>query len=303
MDKQKNLTIIILSYNSSHIIKSCLNGFNFDKYEVLVVDNASKDNTVEIVKNNFPQVKILKLDKNFGYGGGNNIALKQVKTEFVLILNPDSIISENDIEIVLEEMKKNPTVANAGPVVLKQYPLQKEEYDAKLDHMAQDFKGIKDCYWEKIGGNYSVRFIVGAALFLRMSILQKIGFVDEKIFLYYEDDELCKRIRDNGYKSMIVPEAKAFHMGGGSSAEVSFRCIYKKSWHLSWSKFYWKKIQKGNFRAKKSSLKFALVYFVKAVFSMLTFNSEKAFANLGSASGAFSFFIGLGAFKKNGIAR
>ena len=124
-----SLTIIILTYNSAHIMVKCLEKISFDKYKVIVVDNASSDNSIDLIKEKFPQAKIIKLDKNVGYGNGNNAALEKVETEFALVLNPDAMIFENDIEIVLDAMKKNPQVAIAGPLILRNFPASKKEID------------------------------------------------------------------------------------------------------------------------------------------------------------------------------
>ena len=300
--QQPSLTIIVLTFNSAHIIKSCLEKLNFEKYKIIVVDNASRDNTAEFVQNNFPQAQLIKLPKNIGYGSGNNVALRQVQTEFALVLNPDAIILEKDIELVLNEMRKNPLAALAGPVVLKQYPLDQNELKKRAEEMEQDFSTIKDCYYEKIDGNFSVRFIIGAALFLKISAFKEIGFFDENFFLYYEDDEFCGRVREKRYQNIIVPNATAFHLEGKSS-QISLKTIYKKGWHLSWSKMYWKKIRKGNLRAKRSAFKFVFVYFVKSLFCALKADLENFITNIGKLCGAFSFLIGLKSFKKNGSSR
>ncbi len=300
--QESNLTIIILTYNSAHIIKSCLEKLNFEKYKVIVVDNASCDNTVEFVKNNFPQIQLIELPKNIGYGRGNNVALRQVKTEFALVLNPDAIILEKDIELVLAEMKKDSLIAMAGPVVLENYPLNQAELENKIAAMDQDLATIQDGHYEKFGDNFLVRFLVGAALFMKISVMQKIGFFDENIFLYYEDDELCGRVRAEGYKNIIVSNAVAFHVGGKSSI-CSLKTTYKKGWHLVWSKMYWKKLKKGNLRAKRSALKSIFVYLIKSLFFALKFNLEKSVSNFGKLCGVFSFFVGLESFKKNGGSR
>ncbi len=302
MPTNKELTIIVLTFNSSAIIGQCLSHLNFDKYEVVVVDNASSDQTIEVVSRHFPKAKIVQIEKNIGYGCGNNVALKNVTTEFALVLNPDAVIFEKDIEESLAQLKKFPKVVNAGPVVLRNYPFDQIELENKIKMMNEDFYGIKDCYREKLDENYSVRFVVGAALFLRMSLMKEIGYFDEKFFMYYEDDELCKRVRDYGYESMIITSAIAFHIGGESS-EKSLRALYKKYWHLSWSKMYWKGIQKGGLRCKRSALKIAILNFSKSILLALTFQKEEAIKSFATSFGAFAFFIGLDAFKKNGESR
>ena len=299
-----NLTIIILTYNSAKIIKSCLEVLNFEKYKVVVVDNASKDGTAEFVRQNFPQALVQELPKNIGYGNGNNMALNQVETEFALILNPDAVIFEKDIEIVLEVMKKNPLVAMAGPIVLDNFPLEQKELAEKIANMEQDLAGIKDKYYEKIDGNFSVRFLIGAVLFMQVATMKKIGFFDKEIFLYYEDDEICGRVRANGFHNFVIPAAIAFHIGGGGkSSGSSLKVIYKKSWHLTWSKLHWKYLRKGKLRAKRSAFKFTLVYLVKSLVFALRFDAEKLVKNLGACAGALAFFIGLRALDKNGNSR
>ena len=104
----QDLTIIILTYNSSQIIKQCLDSFNNNNYQVIVVDNASSDETLQIIKANFPLVKIIRNDKNIGFGRANNLAINQVKTNFSLILNPDTIIKDaaiamKEIEMIADE--------------------------------------------------------------------------------------------------------------------------------------------------------------------------------------------------------
>ncbi len=102
---QKELTVSILTFNSAKIIAECLSNFSedaFDKYEIFVIDNASKDNTLQIVKENFPKVQIIANKQNIGFGRANNIVLRNATTEFSLILNPDAFIEELEIEKCLE---------------------------------------------------------------------------------------------------------------------------------------------------------------------------------------------------------
>lgn len=302
---QTDLTIVILTYNSAHIIGDCLSNLNFEKYKIAVVDNSSTDNTAQVVAQKFPQVQLIKLPQNIGYGRGNNAVLEKVTTPFALVLNPDAVIFEKDIEIILSEMKKNPQIAMAGPLVLDKFPLDEAEFKNKKAKIDEDFLGTKDNCLEKIGDNYNVRFLVGAALFMRVKIFSKIGFFDKKIFLYYEEDELCQRVEKNGYKSVVVPSAIAFHIGGQSSqTKGSLRSAFKKNWHLKgWSKLYWKEVTKGKLRAKRSAVKLTVKYLIAAIFSALQLNFVESAGHLGTSAGAFSYLMGCGAFKKDGASR
>lgn len=300
---KKDLTIIILTYNSSHIIKDCLRGLNFDKYNVTIVDNASSDDVVDVVQKNFPQVKILKLEKNIGYGRGNNVALKQVNTDFALVLNPDAVILEKDIEVVLNEMRANEKVAIAGPIILEQSAISQDAINKEMAKITEDFSGIKDMYYEKIGNGFDSRFISGACIFFRMAVLQKIGFFDEKIFMFYEDDEICLRAKKNGYKNLTVPQATACHVGA-SSSKKTLSSIFRRNWHLKgWAKLYWKEINKGKLSAKRSSIRLTISYFLKSLICLIKNQPEKLAENFGACCGSAAFLIGKSAFKKDRTGR
>lgn len=300
--RDKNLTIVVLAYNSANIIEQCLINLNFDKYKVVVVDNASRDNSVEFVRKNFPKVEIIKIPKNIGYGRGNNVALEQVNTEFALVLNPDAIILEEDIEIVLEEMRKNPAVAMAGPVILGKYPLDQNEARSEIAKIEENFLASKNDYRAKLDDNFVARFLVGAALFMKVSIMKKIGFFDKEIFLYYEDNEICQRVEVNNYKNILVPSAFAFHIAGKSCGSC-VRITYKKSWHQTWSKLHWMEKTQNSFSTKCEALKLSFRHFEKILLSFITFNKKRSAQNLGAFCGALAFLIGLKAFKKNDEAR
>jgi GT2 family glycosyltransferase len=301
--QQPSLTIIVLTFNSAHIIKSCLEKLNFEKYKIIVVDNASRDKTAEFVQNNFPQAQLIKLPKNIGYGSGNNVALRQVQTEFALVLNPDAIILENDIELVLSEMRKNSEVATAGPLNFESLPITQEKIDEQIAKIKKDFSGVRDMHYEKIDNGFDTRFISGACIFLRMLVFQKLGFFDEKIFLFYEDDELCLRAKKNGYKNEILLTAAVCH-AGASSSKKTLRGVFRRNWHLKgWSKLYWKEVRKGKIGAKKSAIRLTISYFVKSLLALAKAKPEEIAKNLGAFCGSAAFLFGMSAFKKDGTGR
>lgn len=299
---KKELTIIVLTYNSEDIIKDCLRRLNFDKHKVVVVDNASKDSTVKIIEENFTLDKLYKLETNIGFGNGNNLALKEVDTDFALILNPDAMIDDENIEIVLDEMKQNDKFALAGPIVLDEIPYSEEEYQKRLKTIKGDHDGMKDCYYEEIDNSYFVRFLIGCAVFFKMQDMRKVGFFDKNIFLFHEDDELCHRVKEKGYYPVIVKAAKAFHLKGASSKK-NVRLLYLREWHYMWSKMYWKQVRKGKLRAKRSSLRRVIVSSFHALLSILSLNKQKLVRHVAYINASFCFILGLGSFKKNGKPR
>jgi GT2 family glycosyltransferase len=279
----KDLTIIIVTFNSAEIISKCLSYINADKYNVIVVDNASADNTCQIVSEKFSQIKLIKHNKNSGYGRANNIALQQAETEFALILNPDASIFETDIEICLNILKKNPEIALAIPRIFNN-----QEEANKAAPIKPDFTYINFAY--------------GGTLFMRMSVFKRIGFFDEQFFMFAEDNELSDRSIDNGYKNIQINIAKAFHQGG-SSSKKSLRTTYRRFWHLGWSKSKYKENRKGTLNNIRATARLVLVYFCESIFYLLQFNIKRSVEKFAFSAGCFAYLVGLKAFRKDGTAR
>lgn len=291
MNSAHKLTFIITTYNSAGVIDNCLNKINFSKYEILVIDNNSSDKTTEIVSEKYPLVNLIKNKKNYGYGRANNIGLRATTTPYALILNPDAFIFEEDLEKIIVMMDKNPEIAIGAPVLLNFYPLRQDDLLQEIavinNNLIKDFDEFK-----------AVKYIIGACEILRMDFFKKNGFFDEKIFLYYEDDEICYRTILNNKICAICVYALAYHIGQGSSG-TNLRGIYRRFWHRALSKFYWKEKQKGFFNSYFSALKLSLSFFGKTIYYGMIFDAKKLLQNLGSLNGTLSYLIRLSAFDKN----
>jgi len=288
----KSLTIIIVTFNSSKVIEQCLGHLNADKYDVLVIDNISSDNTCKIVENSFPKVEIIRNDRNLGYGRANNIGLRRAKTEFALILNPDAIIFEDSIERVLDFMKNNKEVAIAGTNLLANYPVSKED----LEKISLKIKNIDR---SGIFNGHIRSGVVGAVMFLKIEVFKNIGFFDENIFMYCEDGEICIRTTKSGYETILVNDSYAFHREGNSSGS-KLRNVYRRYWHLCWSRAYF---NSNNNITIYSTIRRTFIRFFNTIISLLTFNGRKTVSNFASFAGYFSFLIGLKAFRKDGTPR
>jgi GT2 family glycosyltransferase len=291
MNSAHKLTFIITTYNSAGVIDNCLNKINFNNYEVIVIDNNSSDKTTEIVSKKYPLVNLIKNKKNYGYGRANNIGLRATTTPYALILNPDAFIFEKDLEKIIAMMDQNSEIAIGAPMLLNFYPLRQDDLLQEItvinNNLIKDFDEFK-----------AVKYIIGACEILRMDFFKKIGFFDEKIFLYYEDDEICYRTILNNKICAICVDAFAYHIGQGSSG-TNLRGIYRRFWHRALSKFYWKEKQKGFFNSYFSALKLSLSFFGKTIYYGMIFDAKKLLQNLGSLNGTLSYLIRLSAFDKN----
>jgi N-acetylglucosaminyl-diphospho-decaprenol L-rhamnosyltransferase len=288
------VTIIVVTFNSEKVIIKSLSRLDSAKHQIIVVDNGSSDYCCRLIKEHFPDIKLLELGRNIGYGRANNVALRIVETEFAIILNPDALIDSGNIELLLKTMDRDSKIAISAPLLL----------DGDGSSSSLDVSKKKA---EKILRNnliaekeelYVVKYLIGAVLCLRMSVFRQIGFFNEKIFLYYEDDEITWRAIKYGYNAVILKNAVAFHLGSGSSGS-SLRFLYKRFWHRAFSKFCWKAERKGLKLARISACKLLAMFLIKFLFNLALFRIRKAVEFLASSSGTFAFLLGKGAFDKN----
>jgi len=275
----RDLTIIIVTFNSAEIIDKCLKSFDNSKYDVFVIDNNSLDNTIEIVKNSFGLVKVIEKSKNLGFGRANNIGLNQAQTPFALILNPDAQIRDIDIEICLNHLKNNPQIALASPNTLSSDSFE----DAKITHKEK----ITYC-----------DFVVGGIMFMNLENVKKIGFFDEQFFMFAEDSIISDNSISAGFKNAIFNDAVALHIGGKSSTKT-LKTHYRRFWHLGWSKTKYKQKRKNKFNFYRSTLRIILIYFYQGIFYFLSRNKEKSVQKFAFCFGSFASLIGMKAFDKN----
>lgn len=221
------LSIIIVNYNSASHLINALSLLNSVKNEALmdiwVIDNNSTDQSLTEAKKRFPKINFIKNNENVGFGAANNQGLKEVKTEQILLLNPDTKIPPGVISYMVSFMEKNQEVGAASCEAIHQ--------DGSIDWAYHRgfptpwasllyFLG-NDSLYHLSGRNmkktHEVDAISGSFFFTRKSVLDKVGLFDEDYWMYAEDIDLCYRIKKAGYKIMYVPEVKIVHLKGVSS--------------------------------------------------------------------------------------
>ncbi len=235
------VSIIIVNYKTKDLTKDCIRsilakteGVEFDIY---VVDNASGDGSAEELKREFPEIKVIESATNGGFARANNMAMRESRADYFFILNPDTILVNNAVKIFCDFMdqEENRNIACCGgnlydeqmspqiafgnfpslaEVAFKVFRLKKvfrkyyrEKLRASSEHMGDSVR--------------TVDYVVGADMFIRKSVLDRIGLFDEDFFLYFEDTELSYRMARNGYASTILPDAKIIHLAGKASSDAS----------------------------------------------------------------------------------
>ncbi|GAW29473.1 glycosyltransferase family 2 protein [Carboxydocella sp. ULO1] len=251
------LSIIIVNYNTKALLKQTLQSvYNHPPqadFEVFVVDNHSTDSSVEMVKQNFPQVKLIENQENEGFSRANNRAIRISKGEYILLLNSDTVVLPNTFDIMLDFMDKHPQVGAAGCKVLLP--------DGKLDLACRrSFPTPLNALFQALGlsklfpksrlfaqynltyldedQTYPVDCLVGAFMLVRRKTIEQVGLLDETFFMYGEDIDWCYRIKKAGWEIYYYPEARIIHYKGASSKKKKYRMIYE--FHRAMVIFYQK---------------------------------------------------------------
>ena len=235
MKNKKDLSIIILNYNGQFWLKKLLptlkkNYLKETRYkaEVVVVDNDSSDNSVELIKKDFKWVKLMESGRNGGFAFGNNVAIKGNSARYVMLLNSDTefLKRESNLDELIEYMDQHKDTAIISPrVELSDGSIDPAShrgeptlwasftYFAKLEKLfpesklfAQYHQGYKD-----LKQIHEIDACSGAAMIVRNTAIKKVGMLDEQFFMYAEDLDWCKRFRDAGYKIVFYPEVKIIH--------------------------------------------------------------------------------------------
>jgi GT2 family glycosyltransferase len=250
--------IVIVSYNVRDRLRDCLR--NLSGQRVIVVDNASGDDSAAMVRAEFPAAELIANTGNRGFAAACNQGIAASTEDFILILNPDTLVTPAALQILLDTMRAESRAGACGPRILnpdgslqpscRRFPtlprLLLDEFGfGKLFPHSKFFGGYRMTWWAH-DQLREVDQLMGAALLLRRSALERIGTFDERFFMYFEEVDLCLRLRDAGWKVLFVPGAQVIHHGGQSARQElreatlyryrSLGAFYRKhypAWHLA----------------------------------------------------------------------
>ena len=234
------LSVIIVNRNGGAGLAQCLASVEKERagkdWEVLVVDNASTDGSPDMVARRFPDVKLVRNGENLGFAKANNQGLGLSRGEFVLFLNPDTTAFPGSLSLLLEELSRDPGIGAVGPVLVFDENAFQVSFGGKVTFLRELARKSVLNAWRKrrlsrLRHKRPVAWVSGACLMTSREVLEKVGEFDEKIFLYFEDIDLCYRIREQGLRVVFLPQARIFHAGGASTVGVPYfsRLEYRKS--------------------------------------------------------------------------
>ena len=221
--------VVILNYNTEHYLRQFLPTLQRSleglDAAVVVADNASQDGSVAVMREEFPSVQLITLDKNYGFTGGYNRALAQLEAEYFVLINSDIEVPEHWLEPLVDWMDAHPDCAACGPKLLSYHKRSQFEYAGAagglLDSLGYPFcRGRVLQHIEEDHGQYDtpaqVLWVSGACLMVRASRWREAGGLDERFFAHMEEIDLCWRLRLQGWSVWMVPSSWVYHIGGGT---------------------------------------------------------------------------------------
>ncbi|HEY0795956.1 MAG TPA: glycosyltransferase family 2 protein [Acidisarcina sp.] len=234
----EDISILIVSFNTKDVLRECLRSVVASSVglsvETIVVDNCSRDGSMAMVREEFPWAQVIESEQNLGFGGANNLGFEAATGKYVVLLNSDAFLGADTLRVSLDKMEADPHVGLAGgrlvgrngklqrsarmfPSLLRQALI----LSGLSDHYPRSrFFGQSDRTWADPMQPAEVDWVPGAFSIIRADLLDKIGFFDPRFFLYYEEVDLCMRIKQAGYKVMYWPDIEVIHIGGESSRQV-----------------------------------------------------------------------------------
>ena len=237
MDQAHNplVTFVTVNYKTPHYIRQLLKGveeahFSFP-FEYILVDNASGDGTVEMIRERFPWVKVIESPKNVGFGSGNNLALAEAKGMYVLLFNPDLTVFPREVESWIEWMHARPDVGISGPRILNPdgsdqescyrfpnllTPVLRRTFLGRLPFARKSLERYTMKEMDRTR-EQDVDWILGAAMLIRKTVLDHIGHFDPRFFMYFEEADICRRAWSGGYRVTYTPVSSFMHYYGRES--------------------------------------------------------------------------------------
>jgi len=254
--KTFDLTVIITSFHSRDKIFSCIESIE-KSIKIIVIENSNDEKLKEEIHSKYQNVECILSKENLGYGAGNNLGLSKVETSYALIVNPDVTLNTDAVNKFFLRINNLKDFGIVAPIS------QNEKYN---NFNINDDKEIKE-----------VDNVKGFAMFLNMKTLKQINFFDDNFFLYFEEIDLCRRLKKNNSKIFIDPTIKVSHLGGTShNSEIEKPMELSRNWHWMWSTFYFHKKHYGYLTAMIKILPKLSSSLIKFIIFLITFQKYKS---------------------------
>ena len=269
---EKNITFVIVSFKSSHIIEKCIQSIN-SNIKIIVVENSDNVVVKKYLENKFSNVEVIITKQNLGYGKGNNFGISKVKTQYAFILNPDAILEKN----CLSELSK-------AQINLK------DDFTILAPNLSNNygyFSSQKNNLQNEI---LEVDYVKGFAILINLKKINFDKIFDENFFLFLEEIDLCKRIKNSGGKIFVAMNSKVQHSGKQAS-EYSLNIELCRNWHWMWSLFYYNYKHFGVLVAYKATISKFFSSIFKLFVALVFFNKKLFLIHYYRLNGLFNAFL------------
>lgn len=228
MKNQPELSIITVNYNGLQdtiiLIESIIEHIS-EPYELIVIDNGSKRNEASVLQSIYPSIKAVRLEKNLGFSGGNNVGIKESRGEYLLFINNDTFISDDSILSLISTLKRNPHCGGVSPKILFADSEEGIQFAGYTPLSRITLRNSLIGFKEEDTGQYNIPsftpYLHGAAMMIKRDAIQKAGLMPEIYFLYYEELDWSIRIRRQGYQLEYNPSATVYHKESSSTGQQS----------------------------------------------------------------------------------
>jgi GT2 family glycosyltransferase len=280
--------VVTVTHWSAAVIGTCLAAVG-EGADVIVVDNASGDATLDIVGRGRPDARVLRNSVGIGFGNGANRGIAAADREFILLINPDATLKEGALDRLIAAADAYPDAGIVAPQIFSPAGEAVPCHDAGLFARRRMASRRQDPVPE---GELCADYLSGAALLIRRRALDQVGVFDSRIFLYYEDDDLCLRLRRAGWSLVLAPDARAEHIGGGS-IRAGWDKYWEKFWHMSWSRLYFEEKYLGRRAMLRVAAPALGRYAVKTALYALAFNRRKMTRDAARFCGSAAYLLGV----------
>jgi len=258
----QNLSIVIVTLRSEKVIDRCIKSIN-KNLPIIVVENSDNFEFKNYLETNYKNVKCILSKENLGTGTGYNIGIRSSKTDYVYVINPDIILEANALDEIYSASKKLSDFSILSPISsdknFPNYGIIKKKINNKEENLP-----------------FQVDYVDGFSILLNKKKFKEENYFDENFFMYLENDDLCRRVINDGGSIFIIPKAKINHLGAGAvDPKFSREVELSRNWHWMWSTFNYNKKYKGFFISFLLVLPKLLSSIIKVMIYSIIFNKEK----------------------------
>ena len=274
------VSIITINYNESEVTLDLLDSvrkLSYTNYEVIVVDNASPNDNPDKIKENFPEVNLIKSPENLGFAGGNNLGVKQAKGEYLLFINNDTIVPPNFIQPLVETLQKNNRIGMVSPKIKFHWDPTLIQYAGYTPMNKWTIRNNSIGYHQKDNGDFDepkeTQSIHGAAMMVPKKVVDEVGMMTEIYFLYYEEHDWAEMVKRAGYKIFYQPKSYILHKESISTGKFS----PLKTYYISRNRILF---ARRNFKPLSLAISLLFQCFVSIPKNTLQFLLKREFAHL-----------------------